>query len=125
MDIVCFNRYYSWYSNFGHLNLISFQLDREMKLWHNITGKLLLMTEYGADAVAGLYQVGWFVFIHFLSNKRKIRPSKYLTLNPVVSQLIFFLIGSRKRFRTITPNANPNISSNPNPNRRNSKRIRI
>ena len=57
VDIVCYNRYYSWYSDSGYLDLISYQLDREMQLWHNMTGKLLLMTEYGADAVAGLYQV--------------------------------------------------------------------
>ena len=57
VDVVCFNRYYSWYGDSGHLDLISFQLERELKLWHNITGKLLIMTEYGADAVAGIYQV--------------------------------------------------------------------
>lgn len=63
VDIVCYNRYYAWYSDSGYLDLISYQLDREMQLWHNMTGKLLLMTEYGGDAVAGLYQVKYGLFL--------------------------------------------------------------
>jgi len=57
VDVVCFNRYYSWYHDFGHYEWITLQLQDELVSWRNSTGKLVLMTEYGADAISGLHQV--------------------------------------------------------------------
>ncbi|WP_191016653.1 beta-glucuronidase [Treponema zioleckii] len=53
-DVFCINRYYGWY--FGGQDLVAAEkmLREEMKFWKT-TGKPLLMTEYGADTVAGFH----------------------------------------------------------------------
>jgi len=56
-DVTCFNRYYSWYHDTGHLELITYQLINEATLWRNKYQKPVLMTEYGADTVSGLHSV--------------------------------------------------------------------
>ncbi|MFP3937330.1 MAG: beta-glucuronidase [Phycisphaerae bacterium] len=54
-DVICINSYYSWYSDAGHLELIDMQLHRELHGWHEKFNKPIIVTEYGADAVAGLH----------------------------------------------------------------------
>lgn len=41
----------------GHLEVISYQADKDLQVWHSLHPKPMIMTEYGADAVAGLHQV--------------------------------------------------------------------
>lgn len=55
LDVVSINRYFSWYTDPGSLDVIAPQLSSEMKTLHNRTGKPVLVTEYGADAVAGIH----------------------------------------------------------------------
>ena len=55
-DVICVNRYYSWYYDPGHLDLIESQLAHELTDWHETFGKPVMMTEYGADAIAGFHQ---------------------------------------------------------------------
>lgn len=55
-DVVCVNRYYSWYSDPGHLELIELQLERELRGWHERFRQPVILSEYGADAIAGFYQ---------------------------------------------------------------------
>ncbi len=55
-DVVCVNSYCSWYSDYGHLELIDMQLTHELRGWHDKYNKPIIVTEYGADSVAGLHQ---------------------------------------------------------------------
>lgn len=55
-DVVCLNRYYSWYFDPGHLELIEYQLEQELKAWHDLIGKPVMLTEYGADTIDGFHQ---------------------------------------------------------------------
>ncbi|CAC5378346.1 uidA [Mytilus coruscus] len=72
VDILCINRYFAWYSDCGHTELIQKQVEYDMNKWrehHNIP---IIVTEYGADTVAGLHQSPSFVFteeyqVEFLS----------------------------------------------------------
>ena len=55
------NRYYAWYHDPGHLELISRQLEHELTDWYNEFKKPVIQAEYGADAVAGLHIVSNWV----------------------------------------------------------------
>ena len=35
LDVICVNRYYAWYNDHGHLDVIGLQLEHEMKKWYN------------------------------------------------------------------------------------------
>ena len=54
-DMVCFNRYYSWYTDSGHLEVIEAQHEHKLRLWHKRFKQPVMMTEYGADAIAGFH----------------------------------------------------------------------
>nr|CAD7266516.1 unnamed protein product [Timema shepardi] len=55
MDIICVNRYRAWYSDPGRLDLISYQVERELTNWHDRFKKPVLVTEYGAGAISGMH----------------------------------------------------------------------
>ncbi|KAK4873706.1 hypothetical protein RN001_013066 [Aquatica leii] len=55
VDVISFNRYNAWYKNSGNLNMIVKNVVDEATAWHKKYNKPVLMTEYGADAVAGLH----------------------------------------------------------------------
>jgi beta-glucuronidase len=52
-DVICVNRYYGWYSDCGHLEVVTDHLTEYMKAWHARYHKPLFLTEYGADTLAG------------------------------------------------------------------------
>ena len=55
-DVICFNRYYSWYEDCGHLEVIEKQAIDECLAWRNENpGKPVMITEFGADALAGMH----------------------------------------------------------------------
>jgi len=54
-DVIGLNRYNSWYEDSGHLGVVEHQLEPELREWHERFGKPVLMTEYGADTVAGFH----------------------------------------------------------------------
>ncbi|CAG2206233.1 GUSB [Mytilus edulis] len=72
VDILCINRYFAWYHDCGHTEVIQKQVEYDMNKWrehHNIP---IIVTEYGADTVAGLHQSPSYVFteeyqVEFLS----------------------------------------------------------
>lgn len=72
MDILTLNRYSSWYSDSGHLELIQYQMYNELKAFTKKFEKPILITEYGAGSLPGLHSVrmtlGSFVFF-FLNFK--------------------------------------------------------
>ncbi len=54
-DVVSFNRYYSWYADPGGLDLIKFQLEKDLKDWHNRFKKPIIIAEFGADTISGMH----------------------------------------------------------------------
>ena len=55
LDVVCINKYYSWYEDSGMLDVVEYQVRKELSLWYEEYGKPLIMTEYGADTIAGYH----------------------------------------------------------------------
>ena len=55
-------RYFGWYADTGHTELITRQMANELRHWHSVTRKPMVMTEYGADTVAGMHQDPPFIF---------------------------------------------------------------
>ena len=53
-DVICLNRYYGWYEGGPDLQEPAQWLHRELEEWKAL-GKPLIITEYGADTVAGLH----------------------------------------------------------------------
>lgn len=52
-DIVCINRYYGWYTNPGDMKSAMKILDGELERIYGLYHKPIIMTEFGADAIAG------------------------------------------------------------------------
>lgn len=58
LDILTFNRYYGWYVDGGDLEAAKEKLRAEFNGWlKRCPNKPFMMTEYGADTVAGLHDV--------------------------------------------------------------------
>ena len=55
MDVVCINRYYGWYNLSGDLDAACYGLNQELDFWEKLE-KPVMITEYGADAIAGIHQ---------------------------------------------------------------------
>ncbi|HEY6738848.1 MAG TPA: beta-glucuronidase [Actinopolymorphaceae bacterium] len=56
-DVLMLNRYYGWYVDSGDLAASERKLQAELEAWAERYGKPIIMTEYGADALAGLHSV--------------------------------------------------------------------
>ncbi|CAH0192845.1 Beta-glucuronidase [Microbacterium oxydans] len=56
-DVICLNRYYGWYADGGDLRSAELHLEAELRGWASAFGKPLVMTEYGADTVAGAHSI--------------------------------------------------------------------
>jgi beta-glucuronidase len=62
VDVVCINRYYGWYQDPGHTEVIQLQLHREFAGFRNLYSRPIIVTEYGADTVPGIHRSPSFVF---------------------------------------------------------------
>lgn len=56
-DVICLNRYYGWYKVMGDLASAEEQLEEELLGWQKKYNKPMVMTEYGADTLAGLHSL--------------------------------------------------------------------
>lgn len=56
VDVICVNSYYSWYHDFGHLEVIQLQLETQFENWYRTHQKPIIQSEYGAESIAGLHQ---------------------------------------------------------------------
>ena len=57
MDVVSINRYYGWYDQSGHISAIRPDFSNYIESWYATRKKPMVITEYGAGAVAGLHKV--------------------------------------------------------------------
>ncbi|KAF4520121.1 hypothetical protein B566_EDAN010277 [Ephemera danica] len=55
MDVIAVNHYFAWYSDTGRLELIARQMENNIRQWKKVHNKPIFVSEYGADAVAGLH----------------------------------------------------------------------
>ncbi|MRH43223.1 beta-glucuronidase [Aquibacillus halophilus] len=63
LDVLALNRYYGWYVQGGDLEVAKVKLRQEFEGWSKrCPGKPIMMTEYGADTVAGLHDVDPVMF---------------------------------------------------------------
>ncbi|GKZ29947.1 hypothetical protein AbraIFM66950_007178 [Aspergillus brasiliensis] len=56
-DVLCLNRYFGWYSQTGEIEEAEAALETELLGWEGKYDKPIVMTEYGADTLAGLHSV--------------------------------------------------------------------
>lgn len=56
-DVLCLNRYYGWYMQMGDLETAEKQLEAELLGWEKKYNKPMIMTEYGADTLAGMHSL--------------------------------------------------------------------
>ncbi|GAB3561548.1 beta-glucuronidase [Amycolatopsis endophytica] len=56
-DVVMINRYFGWYTQTGDLAAAERELEADLRAWASRHRKPILVTEYGADTVAGLHSV--------------------------------------------------------------------
>jgi beta-glucuronidase len=54
-DVVCMNRYWGWYELGGHLDTAIPGLERELDSVWELLGKPIIVTEFGADTMAGMH----------------------------------------------------------------------
>ncbi|XP_010835761.1 PREDICTED: beta-glucuronidase-like [Bison bison bison] len=57
VDIICVNSYYSWYHDYGHMEVIQLQLATQFENWYKAYQKPMIQSEYGADAIEGFHEV--------------------------------------------------------------------
>lgn len=68
LDVICFNRYNGWYHDTGILSNIASNVVDEATAWHRRHNKPVIMTEYGADTIAGLHLVSDDPYTRILFN---------------------------------------------------------
>lgn len=56
LDFIMINRYVSWYSHSGSLELVRNQVNLEVDLFFQKFSKPIMFSEYGAESVSGLHQ---------------------------------------------------------------------
>jgi len=55
VDVIGINRYWGWYLDPGDLSFVDYQFSLELKGWYERFGKPVMVTEYGADCIAGMH----------------------------------------------------------------------
>ncbi|XP_037670621.1 beta-glucuronidase isoform X1 [Choloepus didactylus] len=56
VDVICVNSYYSWYHDYGHMEVIQLQLNTQFETWYQAYHKPIIQSEYGAETIAGFHQ---------------------------------------------------------------------
>lgn len=89
-DVICLNRYYSWYVNTADFELAKYNQTEELKRWHELyPNKPIMFTEYGADTVAGLHDMD------FNTPFTEEFQVKYYEMNAEVFDSFDFFIGEQ------------------------------
>lgn len=61
-DVIGLNRYMAWYSDFGDLSVVQKQLTHALKAYIDRFDKPLVLTEFGADTIAGFHSLPALAF---------------------------------------------------------------
>lgn len=61
-DVVCINRYFGWYVETGKIEQIYSSMKKDLKKWYEKYKKPVIVTEYGADTIAGLHKLPEVIF---------------------------------------------------------------
>lgn len=61
-DVVCINRYFSWYLYTGRIETIYPMMKKDLEDWHAKYHKPVIVTEYGADTIAGMHKLPEVIF---------------------------------------------------------------
>lgn len=61
-DVVCINRYFGWYVEAGKIEQIYPSMKADLKKWYEKYKKPVIVTEYGADTIAGLHKLPEVIF---------------------------------------------------------------
>lgn len=72
VDVIAINRYYGWYLDSGDLGSVGTKFRAELAEWRQRWKKPILLSEYGADTIAGLHKLPSTLFteefqVEFLS----------------------------------------------------------
>jgi beta-glucuronidase len=62
VDVIAVNRYFGWYLDVGDLTAIAGRLSAELEEWRRRWPKPILLSEYGADTIAGLHKLPAVMF---------------------------------------------------------------
>ncbi len=57
LDLICLNRYYGWYTQPGQLDLACQKLDKELDKLFDVHKKPIILSEFGAGAIAGAHSM--------------------------------------------------------------------
>ncbi|MBQ8095090.1 MAG: beta-glucuronidase [Clostridia bacterium] len=82
MDIVFFNRYYGWYNLSGDLETAAYAFRMELDWWAD-KGKPMVLSEYGADTIAGLHNAAPDMF------SEEFQVEYYKTINACLDERPF------------------------------------
>lgn len=82
MDVICMNRYYGWYLFGGDLESAKKAFACEMNYWGTLK-KPIMITEYGADTIAGLHNTVAGMF------SEEYQAEYYQAMNEVLDQCPF------------------------------------
>ena len=55
VDLIMINKYHAWYSSTGQLDIVPPLVRRDVLAWRRAFHKPILVSEFGADAVAGVH----------------------------------------------------------------------
>lgn len=61
-DLLCVNRYIGWYVDTGDLSTIETKLTADLSAYHKKYGKPVLLSEFGADTIAGYHSLPSTIF---------------------------------------------------------------
>jgi beta-glucuronidase len=56
-DVICLNRYWGWYEDHADLENAQIHLEKELKGWTEKYNVPFIITEYGADTIAGAHSI--------------------------------------------------------------------
>lgn len=97
-DVVCFNKYYGWYITPGQLEEATEELDACLDCFYETYHKPIIVTEFGADAVAGMHFEPARMFSEeyqseILERQCKLIESKEYTVGTHVWAFADFMVG--------------------------------
>ena len=61
-DVICINRYHSWYYNLARIETIYKGMKKDLDSWYKKLKKPVIITEYGVDTIAGMHKLPEAIF---------------------------------------------------------------